>query len=135
MEGALREVLNLSSEELSALAPHMERRVFKEGEVIFSLGEPSTSAFLLLEGRVGLTIHGQVLAQIGPNPQFFGGVGFLDNTPRRSACVALGGPAQVAALSRQAIVDLLVPAPLSLKLLFHIGSTVNSLLSGDALYR
>jgi hypothetical protein len=133
MEGALREVLNLSSEEIAALVPHMQLRGYKEGETIFSLGDPSTTAYLLVEGRVGLAIHGQVLAQIGPNPQFFGGVGMSDNTPRRSACVALG-LSQVASLSRQAIVDQLVPAALSLKLLFHIGGTVNALLSGDAVY-
>ncbi len=132
MEEQLREFLGLSGEEVASLLPHVEQRVFAAGETIFALGDISASVFIVLEGTAALMVHGQTIAQLTA-PNFVGGVGLLDNTPRRSSCVALSAT-RLASISRQAIVEQRVPPALSLKLLFHIGGTVNNLLSGETIY-
>lgn len=126
--------LHLDDAEVALLLPHVDIVTHAAGAAVFELGSPSTSVFVLLAGSVALTVCGQTLSVVD-RPGLFGGVGLLDNSPRRSGCVAGAQGATVAAITRAALESgAHVPPALALKLVFQVGGTVNTLLSGDAVY-
>jgi CRP-like cAMP-binding protein len=144
-ETLLGEFLKLSPAEVASLVPFVEFK--RVSGTVFSFGDASEHVFVLLQGRVALTLHAQNLAVLSA-PTFFGGIGLLDNTPRRSGCQTVrifffffffffffsfsfkvNGPVLIASVSRKALREHVDPR-LALTLLFGIGSTVNQLLTG-----
>jgi CRP-like cAMP-binding protein len=71
---------------VASLTPFLEYHTLAVGETVFKLGEPSFCVYILLSGKVSLLIHDQVLSTVCA-PNFFGGIGLLDESPRRSGCV------------------------------------------------
>jgi tetratricopeptide (TPR) repeat protein len=68
-------------------------KTFKDGELIFSRGEPSRWAFELLEGSVEIIGEGDngpsVLARLKPG-ELFGEMGVIDSSPRTNTARARG---------------------------------------------
>ena len=80
------------AETLAALDACMERRGFRDGEVIFRRGDPGEELFLIRRGKVRALLpiaEGQAhhLATFGRG-DFFGEMSFLDHEPRSADAVA-----------------------------------------------
>ncbi len=63
---------------------------FDEGETLFEQGDPAHTSYLLLKGRVGVTVPGVdgYLNTMDPG-ELFGGVAFFDDDTRTARCVAV----------------------------------------------
>lgn len=72
----------------------MERRYYTDGDVIFNAGEPSGSAFLVVDGKVRISLDDgngkpEILGSI-ERGEYFGEMGVIDNQPRSATAVAAG---------------------------------------------
>ena len=104
----------------------MERRYFAEGDVIFNVGDPSSCAYLIVDGTVSILLNEEggkpeVLASIKPG-EYFGEMGVIDNQPRSATAVA-EGEVVCFEVSQAEFMDMLVERPQEaielLKLLFQ----------------
>lgn len=129
----LGQYVGLDAEEQMSMMKHIEVLHLCHGETLFSIGSPSNEIFFLSSGSVDLCIGPASLAQALP-PSFFGGIGFLDRTARRSDCRVSSSSATVARISRHSLESLIAPH-IALKILFSVGASVNQLLSGDSVYQ
>ena len=86
---------------------------YTDGEVIFEEGDPSHSAFVIVEGAVDLSKSGEggplMLARLEAG-EFFGETGVIDQSPRTSAARAVG-TVIVKVISRDAFLDALQKKP------------------------
>lgn len=89
--------------------------------------------FIVVKGSCSLTLHGQRLNSTS-SPSWLGGVGILDGSARRSGAVAVCDDTILAIIDRACLYEKL-PPQLSVTLLKAIASSVNSLLTGAAVYR
>lgn len=98
----------------AAVLEHMRRVQFPGGRLVFSRGDPATDLFLVLEGRIRLsllTAEGRELslahALVG---DVFGEIGVLDGAPRTADATAIVDT-HALALSRAAFTGLLRTEP------------------------
>ena len=83
----------LDDDELAVLGQQEELREFADRQRIYKAGDPSASAFLVLEGRVRVTSVDQdgqeVLFSEPGHGDFFGFASMLDNEPHQTTAIAL----------------------------------------------
>lgn len=60
---------------------------FAQGQVIFSSGDAATAMYVVVEGRVDLSIKGKLVEQLGPGG-VFGEMALIDAAPRMATAVA-----------------------------------------------
>ncbi len=94
-----------------------------DGDILFKEGDPPDHLYLVLDGSVAISKNDtagkpQVIAHIHAN-DFLGEFAVLDGGPR-SATVSAAGPVQLAAISRQVILDNLRDANAGLDLTIKI---------------
>jgi CRP-like cAMP-binding protein len=82
----------LSDAEIGALARLTTRRRYEKDAVIFFENAPGDSLFVIVEGRVRVTILGDdgreiILSLLGPG-DFFGELALIDNEPRSATTIA-----------------------------------------------
>ena len=82
----------LSEVDIQALARLTTRRRFPKDTVVFFENEQGDTLFMILEGRVRVTILGDdgrevILSVLGPG-DFFGEIALLDNEPRSATAIA-----------------------------------------------
>jgi CRP/FNR family transcriptional regulator, cyclic AMP receptor protein len=82
----------LSEAEIGALARLTTRRRYEKDAVIFFENAPGDSLFVIVEGRVRVTILGDdgreiILSLLGPG-DFFGELALIDNEPRSATTIA-----------------------------------------------
>jgi len=65
----------------------MERRSFKEGETIFTAGDASDCAYLIVVGSVHVHLPSGRTKVLGPG-EIFGEMGLIDSRPRSATVVA-----------------------------------------------
>lgn len=103
------------------IAALRERR-FKRGEVIFHLGDPGDSLFVIARGTVKILVSDEeggdaaILTTIGPGG-FFGELALLDGAPRSASAVALD-PTTALVLHRDAFEVVLDAEPALRRVLF-----------------
>ena len=73
--------------ELERLARQFRERVFSEGAVITSEGEPGVGFFVIAEGSASVTVGGDARASLGPG-DYFGEMALIDEGPRSATVVA-----------------------------------------------
>ena len=82
----------LDEQERQVLAERVEAVTFKEGEVIFNVGDPGDSMYVVSEGEVVLSIKtktGEEMLFESPGPgDFFGEISLLDEGPRTATARA-----------------------------------------------
>jgi CRP/FNR family transcriptional regulator/CRP/FNR family cyclic AMP-dependent transcriptional regulator len=83
----------LGEEEFARLARVATRRRYPKDTVVFFENEQGDSLFMILEGRVKVTILGDdgreiILSVLGPG-DFFGEMSLLDNEPRSATAIAM----------------------------------------------
>lgn len=82
----------LSETDIQALARLTTRRRYPKDTVVFFENEQGDTLFMILEGRVRVTILGDdgrevILSVLGPG-DFFGEIALLDNEPRSATAIA-----------------------------------------------
>ena len=86
---------------------------YADGEVIFEEGDPSNSAFVIVEGAVDLSKPGEggplMLARLEAG-EFFGETGVIDQSPRASTARAVG-TVVLKVISRDSFLDALQKKP------------------------
>ena len=65
----------------------MERRSFKEGETIFTAGDATDCAYLIVVGSVSVHLPSGRTKVLGPG-EIFGEMGLIDSRPRSATVVA-----------------------------------------------
>ena len=95
----------LTPEQRAILAPAVRRLTCRKGETIIHAGEPTQSLFVILSGRVGVSVTGargkQVILAILRPGEHFGEMSLIDDEPR-SADVVARGPCELLVLDRPA---------------------------------
>ena len=76
-----------SVDDLTALAQIAGERNFKEGEFIYSEGDPGETLIVIVEGRVRILKHGTLVLTLKER-EAFGSVSLLDGAPRPADAVA-----------------------------------------------
>ncbi len=83
----------LTDSDITSLAKLSSRRRFPKDTVVFFENEEGDSFFMILEGRIKVTILGDdgrevILSMLGPG-DFFGEMALLDNEPRSATAIAV----------------------------------------------
>lgn len=83
----------LADEDISRLAQHTTRRRCPKDTVVFFENDQGDSFFMILEGRIKVTILGDdgrevILSILGPG-DFFGEMALLDDEPRSATAIAI----------------------------------------------
>jgi CRP/FNR family transcriptional regulator, cyclic AMP receptor protein len=83
----------LTDGDITSLAKLSSRRRFPKDTVVFFENEEGDSFFMILEGRIKVTILGDdgrevILSMLGPG-DFFGEMALLDNEPRSATAIAV----------------------------------------------
>ena len=83
---------DLSPAERLTLAGALRRRDFAEHDYVFRAGDPGASFFVVVAGRVGISLSRQgrqvVLAEMAPG-SYFGEMSVIDGRPRSADAIAL----------------------------------------------
>jgi CRP-like cAMP-binding protein len=60
---------------------------FSQGQVIFQEGDPGEVMYIVIEGEVDITVHGKVLASLGPGG-ILGEMALIDKDARSATALA-----------------------------------------------
>lgn len=115
----------LSEEELNQLARRADTVTVRDGQSLFSRGQPRNHMFIILDGNVELVRDrrdgpDQRLAWFYPG-DFLGEGSILDDTPHSTTALA-AGTVEAARIPREAFMDL---APLTAKVFSHIARIIS----------
>ena len=104
----------LSDEELRSVIANATQMIFPARKTVFSQGEDSDAAYIILSGRIKIVLHSKsgketVLAILGDH-EMFGEMGALDGGPRSADAVALS-QCRALRLSRAEILEFLTRRP------------------------
>jgi uncharacterized membrane protein len=99
----------LDEEERRSLADLLEPRSFREGEILFSFGDPGDTMHIVRSGRVQVYAESTagdriVLGEVGPG-ECFGEISMIDGGSRTATAVALDD-AETLALTRDQLLQL-----------------------------
>ena len=113
----------LPPDALVKLASIARRRTFKRGEVIFHMGDPGDTLFVVETGKVKVFSYADsgeetVLAIVGPR-SCFGELALIDGEPRSATIEALE-PVEAVSIGRKAFQDLLRDHPQAALDLLHV---------------
>lgn len=105
---------DVSAADLAMLAGAVRSRRFRRGEVVFHQGDPGDALYVVVEGRVKITLPSDtgdeaILATLRPG-DFFGELSLLDGAPRSATAVALD-PTETLVLGRDRVRDLIDRVP------------------------
>ena len=83
----------LGDDHIASLARHATRRRYPKDTVVFFENEEGDTFFMIIEGRIKVTILGDdgreiILSVLGPG-DFFGEMALLDNEPRSATTIAI----------------------------------------------
>jgi CRP-like cAMP-binding protein len=109
--------------ELDRLASRLVERRFADGQVIFGRGDPGSSLFALVEGRVRIGVTAadgrEVLLDILEPGEIFGELALLDGKPRSADATAFG-PCLLLSLDRREFLPALRQSPEATSRLFAL---------------
>lgn len=73
---------------LNMFAHHNEMLEVAAGQRVFSEGEVGDKMYVLLEGRVGIHVHDQLVSEVEPG-ELIGEMALIDSSPRSATATAL----------------------------------------------
>ncbi len=79
------------------------------GDVVFRAGDPGTKMYVVLEGRVGVEIHGKRVLEAGPG-ELVGEMALIDATSRSATTTALE-PSKLAVVDEKRFLFLVQQTP------------------------
>jgi CRP-like cAMP-binding protein len=84
---------DVNTEDLTVVANVLEEEAFFEGDRIFEINDRGDHMYIILEGKVGISIttnnkQPEFIAELGPG-ECFGEMGMLDDQPRSASAHAL----------------------------------------------
>lgn len=100
---------SLSDAELRLVSPYLEQRSVATDEVVCREGEPGSSFFVVVSGRLGVTRGDTFLVEVGPG-EHVGELCLVNDQPR-TATVTASEPAQLLELSRTSFRDIVEKRP------------------------
>lgn len=104
----------VSTDDLRVVAQELVEETCFKGERLFDLGDPSDRMYIIVEGKVGLSIEPDPAAKkfistLGPG-DCFGEMGLFDNLPRSATAHVLAN-SQLLALDKYKLRGLIVSYP------------------------
>ena len=79
----------LGGRDLARVERILHRRTYKEGEIIFSQGDPGYGMYIIEKGSVGIVLlPSQCCVATLSEGEFFGELSLLDESPRSASAVA-----------------------------------------------
>lgn len=84
-------------------------RAFKQGETIFSAGDPGDCMYAVVDGTVDIQLHGQTVETIAAGG-VFGEMGLIDGQPRSGTALA-ASDCSVAVIGEKRFLRLVEMAP------------------------
>ncbi|MBN1427186.1 MAG: cyclic nucleotide-binding domain-containing protein [Anaerolineae bacterium] len=109
--GSVELFAGLSEEQLRKVAAIFEERHYKQGEIVFSQGEPGDRLYLVQAGFVEVVAKeegqatGRTLVSLGPG-QSVGEMALVDQGPRSATVHAINDETVIASVSRAAFEQL-----------------------------
>lgn len=79
----------ISGEEIAGILPIVDERTFTVGAEIIRQGDEGDSLFIIVEGRVGITIDGRSTGTVLESRAVIGELAILTGDPRAATCTAL----------------------------------------------
>jgi len=110
-QGKLKESVVFDKSALAILARALaQTRVpYERGKVIVKEGQAGVLMYVVLEGRLAVSIHGKLVEKIGPGG-VFGEMALVDRTPRLATVMAETG-CSLLAIGRNTFLDLIKASP------------------------
>lgn len=110
----------LSDEELRGLAQIAKKKKYQKNTIIFSEGDPTDSLYVILAGKIKITITDNdgkeiILSMMGSG-EYFGEMALLDNEPR-SACAMTKEPTELMIFARNDFMKIFSSNPVAFNLL------------------
>ncbi len=104
----------LSTDQLRFLAAALDSISWVEGEEVFRLGDPGDAMYIIVSGKVGISLHDpprtdDFVARLGAG-DCFGEMGLLDDLPR-SATVCVLEHTEAYVLAKEKMLGLLLSYP------------------------
>lgn len=129
---------NLTDGEMRIVDDFVHSRHFLAGEVIFDAGEDGLALYVIVSGKVAISLPGQhetPIAELQPN-NFFGELGLLDDWPRSAQAQALT-PTELAVLFRGDFERLMhahagIASKIAMQLARHLGKRLREMLAQSA---
>lgn len=129
---------NLTDGEMRIVDDFVHSRHFLAGEVIFDAGEEGLALYVIVSGKVAISLPGQhdePMAELEPNA-FFGELGLLDDWPRSSQAQALT-QTELAVLFRGDFERLMqshagIASKIAMQLAHHLGQRLRDMLAQSA---
>ncbi|HEY6351323.1 MAG TPA: DUF1003 domain-containing protein [Candidatus Angelobacter sp.] len=104
----------MDDEEREALARLMDSRNFKQGEMIFEIGDPGAEIYIVRSGRVEIYVENpdgeKVVLGENEHGDVIGELSFLDNGPRTATAIAVE-EAQMLSLHRERLLEFIDEHP------------------------
>lgn len=89
-------------EAVAALANEVE---IADGATVTREGDPGDSFFVIVDGRLRISRHGETIRDLGPG-EFLGEISLVDGRPRTATAVAVG-PVNAIVIERPAFLELM----------------------------
>ena len=89
-------------EAVAALANEVE---IADGATVTREGDPGDSFFVIVDGRLRISRHGETIRDLGPG-DFLGEISLVDGRPRTATAVAVG-PVNAIVIERPAFLELM----------------------------
>jgi len=88
--GSLKIFKGLGDGELRKIASQFSQKLYKQGDKVFSKGDPGDEAYIIVRGKIGIYLEekGQPIAELGPG-MIFGEQAFLESVSRTATAVAM----------------------------------------------
>ena len=95
----------MTDQALEAVAALANEVPIADGATVTREGDPGDSFFVIVDGRLRISRHGETIRDLGPG-DFLGEISLVDGRPRTATAVAIG-PVNAIVIERPAFLELM----------------------------
>ena len=95
----------MTDQALEAVAALANEVAIADGATVTREGDPGDSFFVIVDGRLRISRHGETIRDLGPG-EFLGEISLVDGRPRTATAVAVG-PVNAIVIERPAFLELM----------------------------
>ena len=95
----------MTDQALEAVAALANEVAIADGATVTREGDPGDSFFVIVDGRLRISRHGETIRDLGPG-DFLGEISLVDGRPRTATAVAVG-PVNAIVIERPAFLELM----------------------------